>query len=200
MTKLPLCVPYWDEREVLRAGAAYDKDFGFYIPDSAFLDDFIQWLPRRFNPVARRPFLMPDMLPSTTWQDNVRTRVSEELWNRMRKHSYAAAGHRCVICGDRGQPYLECHELWAFDDEKKIQRLRKLMALCPKCHKAHHLGFARTSGMLPDVLSHITHINSWTLVELEQALDETHRKWKERSAYQWTVDINWIFQSGYDKV
>lgn len=197
--RIPLCVPTWDEKEVFDLGAEYDKNYGFYIPTNhKFPDDLWQWLPRRWDETKNPPYLVPEMLPITTWEDNLRTRLKPEHWDRLRRYCYKAAGNRCEICGKLGDPYLECHEEWKFDDVNKVQKLKKLIAVCTLCHKAHHLGFARRAGIYTEVLEHIKWVNHWTDAELQPALDEAQRICDERSEHQWTLDISWVFSpNGY---
>lgn len=37
---------------------------------------------------------------------------------------------------------VECHEVWDYDDDRKIQRLERRVALCPACHEVKHAGLA----------------------------------------------------------
>lgn len=198
--RIPLCVPTWDEKEVFSLGGAYDKTIGFHIPAKhKFPDDFYSWLPRRFDDTKNPPYLVPEMLPITTWEDNLRTRLTPEHWDRMRKYSYRAAGGSCEICGEKGVPYLECHEEWKFSEgPQKIQKLKKLIALCTLCHKAHHLGYARRTGIYEEVIQHIKKVNGWTDAQLGPALKEAEEICNERSQHKWTLDISWVYSpSGY---
>lgn len=197
-TKIPLCVPRWDESQVLRLGARHDPSFGFYITVSDFEDDFYDWLPARWRDTA--PVLLPEMLPATTWEDNVRTAVSSERWDKLRRYAYGAAGHRCEICGSKGMPHLECHEKWGFNDASRVQKLIKFLALCPLCHKAHHIGFARSAGMLPAVLAHMREVNGWDAATLDAAMAKAEAVWRVRSAHKWSVDMAWLETGGYSKV
>jgi hypothetical protein len=199
-TRIPLCVPYWDERDALNAGAQYDREFGFFIARSSpYIDDVHSWLPRMYRD-EQSPVLVPEMLPVTSWENNVRTAVTPEHWNKLRRYCYQAAGHRCEICGAKGDPYIECHELWKFvkRGDERIQRLERLIALDEKCHKAYHLGFAKRIGRYDDVLERIQMVNGWNDQELKAGLDEAWEVWKRRSQFKWTLDIEWIFSpAGY---
>lgn len=192
--QIPLCPPWWDEQEALNVGARHSKDFGFYITPADNIDDFWQWLPRMFNSSAPQPILVPEMLPVTTWEDNVRTRVSAERWDKLRKHCYKAAGHRCEICGTRGM--MEAHESWRLWDEAGIQKLERLLCLCTLCHKAHHLGFARRLGIYDDVLRHIKQVNGWSDSQLRTALQDANDICEQRSQEPWDVDVSWLISSG----
>jgi hypothetical protein len=76
--------------------------------------------------------LTVELVPSTCWYTNVRSNVSKAVWDRLRRRVAAEAGKRCEICGGRGRRWpVECHEVWHYDDATKVQRLERLVALCP---------------------------------------------------------------------
>lgn len=192
--KIPLCVPPWDEAEALAEGAKYDKSFGFYAEPTAHLDALWTWLPRRYRDLEAAA-LLPEMLPDSTWEKNVRHLMGQEVWDRMRRHAYKAAGYRCEICGTQGA--LEAHEWFELDDSHATQRLKRVIALCPLCHKVHHLGIARRLGMLAEVRSHMKTVNGWTDSELETAIAEAYDVWAQRCQWHWHVDLSWLYRSGY---
>jgi hypothetical protein len=198
-SRIPLCVPTWDEKEIFNLGGEYAKDIGFYVPAKhLFPDDFFTWLPRRFKDTVNPPYLVPEMLPVTTWEDNLRTRLTTEHWDRLRRYCYRAAGGVCEICGCKNDGPLECHEEWKFDDVNKVQKLKRLLALCTLCHKAHHLGFARRTGIYLDVLAHLKWVNGWSDAQLNPALAEAEDICDERSRHTWKLDISWVYSvNGY---
>lgn len=192
---IPLCVPPWEQREALDEGAKYTENLGFYVPADAYLPNFRAWLPRKYNPYESAPYLLPDMLPVTTWEQNVRNLMGSAAWDRMRRHAYKAAGFRCEICGASGK--LEAHEKFVLYNETSVQRLERIMALCPLCHKAHHLGIARRLGMLRDVKAHMLWVNGWTADVLDAEIAEAYEVWEQRCHWPWTVDLSWLQENGY---
>lgn len=195
-TIIPLCVPPWDEKDVIAEGARYDPSIGFYlIQEDAYLENFEQWLPAIYNPNLHSPFILPDMLPVTTWEQNLRTKLPPHKWESIRKHAYKAAGFRCEICGTKGK--LEAHEKWELINETQVQKLTKIMALCPLCHKCHHIGLAKRMGLLFDIKNHMKLINNWNDSDFDYALLECKEIWEQRCDWPWVVDISWIFETGY---
>jgi hypothetical protein len=192
---VPLCVPYWDERAALEAGAQYNAADGFFAPAGAPLDPLWQWLPQMYSPFVPRPVLVPEMLPVTTWEQNVRHKLGEDVWDRMRKHAYKAAGYRCEICAAKGK--LEAHESWSLSNEDMVQKLEKLLCLCPLCHKAKHIGIARRLGMYDEVMRHLKRVNGWSDAQLSAALDDVKETHEQRCDWPWTVDLSWLYESGY---
>jgi 5-methylcytosine-specific restriction endonuclease McrA len=135
--------------------------------------------------------LTVELVPSTCWYTNVRSNVSRAVWDRLRRRVAADAGHRCEICGGRGRRWpVECHEVWAYDDATKVQRLERLVALCPTCHEAKHPGLASKRGRLDAVTGHLAAVNGWTPDDAALYLEVAFEQWAARSRHQWTLDIS----------
>jgi hypothetical protein len=82
------------------------------------------------------PRLSIELVPATSWFDNLRSLLPPAEWDALRKATSQAAGHRCEICGGRGPKWpVECHERWQYDDATHVQTLTGLIALCPECHR-----------------------------------------------------------------
>ena len=138
-----------------------------------------------------------ELVPKTAWYTNVRSNVSKDQWDRLRKKSYALANNVCEICGDSGknQGYkhnVECHEIWHYDDTTKNQTLTGLISLCPYCHKCKHPGLAQINGELNIVINQLMKVNNITKNEAEKLLDDAFTIWKQRSKYEWNLDISYI--------
>ena len=191
-------MPYWDHQRFLRAGGLYTKNAGFHIPESNFLTDFEEWLPRKwqFRGSPPVPVLLPDMLPTSSWEANLRTVFSEQEWDRLRKFCYQAAGNTCIACGSRGEPHVEAHEAWKFDEATGVQSLKGLLCLCPTCHKAKHLGYANRLGRLPQVLARLKWLNDWDDATLALELGKVEQRQKELSERSWTLDLSFLRSYG----
>lgn len=191
---IPCCVPFWDQQRFFKAGGLYRKDWGYHVLPDAYLDPLDEWLPRKWqfrgNPPA--PVLLPDMLPTTTWEANLRTLLSESEWDRLRKFCYQAAGNTCVACGSRGEPHVEAHESWKFDEKTGVQTLRGLLCLCPTCHKAKHLGYANRIGRLPQVLDRLKWLNDWDDRMLGEELAKVEARQQLLSQREWSLDLSFL--------
>ena len=142
---------------------------------------------------ASAPRLTIELVPSTSWFTNVRSLVSPEEWDRLRRATYRAAGHRCEICGGRGPQWpVECHEIWEYDERKHIQRLTGLIALCPSCHQVKHFGLARVNGKQEEAGRWLMHVNGWTRRQAYDYVQAAFALWEERSRVPWEVDISWL--------
>lgn len=141
--------------------------------------------------------LTVELVPSTCWYTNVRSNVPKATWDRLRRQVAAEAGQRCEICGGRGRRWpVECHEVWHYDDEAKVQRLERLIALCPACHEVKHAGLASKRGRLPAVIQRLAAVNGWSEDDAALYLEAVFETWAQRSRHQWTLDIS-VLRTGY---
>ena len=143
--------------------------------------------------------LTVELVPSTSWCSNVRSVVAVSDWDILRKLAYKNNKHTCEICNESGvfQGFnhpVECHEIWNYDDINHIQTLVGLIALCPLCHKAKHLG--RTLSVNDEytdaVLNKFMILNDMSVNEANEYIIEAFKQHKLRSEHSWTVDISFI--------
>jgi 5-methylcytosine-specific restriction endonuclease McrA len=138
-----------------------------------------------------RPKLTVELVPETCWYSNIRSEVSNEDWDRIRKPLFRKAGYRCEICGGRGKLHaVECHEVWHYDDARHVQTLERMIVLCPSCHQVKHIGLAQIQGHLEEAMAHLARVNGWDRRTTERYLDEVWETWRERSRHAWTLDLS----------
>lgn len=146
----------------------------------------------------QKPRLTIELVPSSSWYTNVRSNVPPDEWDCIRRAVYRRAKYRCEICGGRGRTHpVECHEVWTYDDARKVQRLERMMALCPACHRAKHLGLASVRGWYDEAIQHLARVNGWTIKETEKYADQAFAVWTERSRHEWTVDTGILESEQY---
>ena len=137
--------------------------------------------------------LLPELIPDSSWYENVRTKVPAAKWKAIKKKVAKDAGKKCQICGGVGPKWpVECHEIWHFDESTQIQKLTGLIALCPSCHMVKHIGLAEVQGKLHEAFAHLMAVNDCTKDEAVTVLAESFGEWNTRSQIQWTVDISYI--------
>ena len=133
--------------------------------------------------------LTVELVPSTCWWSSVRTHVDPEVWERLRRATVRAAGNRCEICGGRGRRHpVECHEVWEYHDTRLVQRLVRLIALCPACHEVKHFGLAGTRGRRGAALSHLARVNGWSVADADAYIEAAFEQWASRSRHEWTLE------------
>jgi hypothetical protein len=141
-----------------------------------------------------RPILIPELIPRSSWFNNLRSLLAQDQWDIIRKQAYRAAGYRCEICGGKGEKWpVEAHERWWFDDKNSIQYLDGLIALCPLCHKVKHIGFTEIRGGVPAYIAArawMARINNWSEDVCEIAIREEFQRWEERNRINWKVDYS----------
>lgn len=128
------------------------------------------------------------LVPDGCWYTNLRSALPREVWDRLRRAAYRRAGNRCSICGAEGR--LEAHEVWEYDDEKHIQRLADIIAVCPACHEVIHIGRTSLLGKEAQAQEHFKNVNGATQSEYHDALGEANRIHAERSRHEWMTDIS----------
>ena len=139
------------------------------------------------------PKLSVELVPSTAWGHNLRSILTKEMWDTLRKRTYVAAKYRCEICFGKGPKWpVECHEVWAYDDATKLQSLTGLIALCPNCHSVKHLGFAHINDKGMEAREHLATINQWSQSKASQYIGLVFKQWEERSKYQWGLNLDWL--------
>ena len=196
--QIPCCVPYWDSSRFFKTGGLFAEPYGYHVTTEHYLEDFDEWLPNKWKwrGDPPKPTLLPDMLPMTSWENNLRKQLQTDEWDRLRKFCYQAAGHTCKSCGSRGEPHVEAHEVWRFEEATGVQKLTNLLCLCPICHKAKHLGFAQRIGVLDQVYARLQWLNDWSVSELEAAVDKAQKQQEILSQREWKIDTSFLLRYG----
>jgi hypothetical protein len=152
---------------------------------------------------SKNPKLFVELIPSTCHFSNVRTTVKPTEWDKIRFMCYEAANNKCEICGDNGlnQGYkhrVECHEVWEYDDENHIQKLKKLISLCVRCHQVKHIGRSIAIGIEQKCYKQLAKVNKWTNEEIQQHIKDSFDLHKQRSKFQWQLDLSLLTKKPYE--
>ena len=133
-----------------------------------------------------------ELVPASCWGQNLRDVLPPATWDRLRREVYAHASHRCVICGAGGR--LHCHEVWRYDDERHLQTLEGLVALCMLCHHVKHIGHAAvlaSRGKLnyERLIAHFMRVNACDRPTFERHRAAAFAAFEERSRHEWQTDL-----------
>jgi hypothetical protein len=132
-----------------------------------------------------------DLIPQSSFFINVRSEVSQSDWNKIRRIVYARTKNMCAICGGvGGGSRVECHEVFEYNEETRIQKLVYLMALCSACHRVKHYGYWKLQGHEDLVFKHLMDINGISSKEAQVVVDEAFREWELRSKIIWKLDLS----------
>jgi hypothetical protein len=206
-TRAYLDVPYAEKDAAKALGARWDQTARRWYdprPPTAGLE---RWVARPpvpdLLPEEDRTFgagLFVDMVPSSCWFTNVRSCVTPQDWERLRRMITSRAGHQCEACGadeDRTvRRWLEAHERWAYHDRTGVQALRRLICLCSDCHLSTHLGHANVTGRADQALAHLRAVTGMTDAEVSRHVDAAGDLWTRRSARIWTLDLTMLTDAG----
>ena len=144
-----------------------------------------------------------ELVPATSWGNNVRSMVPRGAWDVIRKDAYKRYNHQCGICGAKGK--LEAHEIWEFDNEKQIQTLRGIIALCSLCHRVKHIGLtellaAQGKLNLDQVIDHFCKVNECSRSDYVNYRNESFQLWQKRSEQEWDIDISLLAELAKPKI
>lgn len=143
--------------------------------------------------------LTVELVPSTCWWSNVRSNLKSSQWDKIRRIIYKRSDYKCDVCGGKGITYpVECHEVWEYNDEEKIQRLKGFMALCPPCHMVKHIGLAGLKGNAEIVHERFKKINGLSDEDAMILIGYSWMKWEERSEHEWKLDVSILKDFGID--
>lgn len=151
----------------------------------------------------KKPKLTIELIPKSCWFSNIRTTVSKKDWDTIRYLSYENANGKCEICGEKGKDQgfkhdLECHEIWDFNDDTKVQKLIGLIALCPICHLVKHIGRAKAIGKAEITHNKLMEVNNWTNKKTIKYIEEAFLEYVKRSEFEWTLDLSLLQEKPYD--
>lgn len=129
-----------------------------------------------------------DTIPETAWFSNLRSELPVYDWDIIRKKAYKDAGYACTICGIKAK--MHAHEIWEFDEEKQIQKLLKVAAVCPDCHQVIHFGLASAQGKFEEAKAHFLKINQCSERQFELHYGQAYGDWARKSLRNWKLDLS----------
>lgn|SRR5574337_320918 len=140
-----------------------------------------------------------ELVPQTSWMNNVRAVLTTKRWDILRGIVADQAWNVCEICGGVGPKHpVECHEIWEYDEKNRTQKLAGMIALCPDCHMVKHFGFARVQGKEKQALKHFMKINGLKKAEAEAEIAKAFDVWRKRSLIEWELDLSGLEKYGMD--
>lgn len=200
-TKIYLSVPFERKEDAKSLGAKWDKDKKQWYTN-AYNIQLIEKYPLS-APITelhgeKRDFegsnLFVDLVPESCWFNNARTYIDSSDWDRLRNFIYARAGYMCECC--QSKQNLEAHERWHFNEELRIQKLMRIIALCKQCHEVTHIGLAKVRGRFDIALHHLMKVTKMTLEQANCHIDKAFAVWELRNQHEWSLDLSILTNSG----
>jgi Domain of unknown function (DUF1917) len=133
------------------------------------------------------------LVPKPLWRKSLHRRLRRRVWDSLRKQAIEQAGSVCAVCGAGGR--LNGHEVWEYDDDAHVQRLREVTVLCNLCNAVAHIGHARTvvirAGRLSDadLVRHFCAVNGCSEAAFREHEQAAWKQYHERSGHTWTQDF-----------
>jgi hypothetical protein len=145
------------------------------------------------------PRLTINLIPSEQWGANLRKALKQKQWDILRKETYRRARSVCEVCGGFGKRHpVEAHEIWEFNDMTKVQRLVRLVALCPECHEVQHFGRAMQTGRSVEAAEHLMKVNGWDDSQTRAHINEAFNEFNRRNEIRWILDFSILADYGVE--
>lgn len=133
-----------------------------------------------------------ELVPDGCWYSNLRSILSPAQWDTVRREAYSRAGGRCMICGAK-TARLEAHERWEYDEEKRVQKLSDVVAVCRACHEVIHIGRTQLLGGEERAAEHFMKVNGCSYAEYRKALGEANEAHRRRNRIsEWGLDLSYL--------
>ena len=133
-----------------------------------------------------------EIIPTGAFNFNLRSQFSKKAWDIIRKDAYQRADGKCSICNSPSIR-LEAHEVWEFNKEKKIQKLKDVIGICHKCHTVIHINRAHLTNEIDVAIAHFKRVNNVDYQGYVKALKDANEKNIELSKiYDWSLDLSYL--------
>ena len=133
-----------------------------------------------------------EIVPDGCWYSNLRTALPKKVWDVVRKDAYARANGKCMICA-RPASRLEAHERWSYDEQKGIQKLEDVIAVCHACHSVIHIGRTQLLGDEDKAIAHFCRVNKCGYSDYIKELGRANEEHKRRNLVsEWGLDISFL--------
>lgn len=134
-----------------------------------------------------------ELVPDSCWYSNLRSFLTPQQWDIVRKDAYARAKGKCMICG-RPTSRLEAHEQWAYDEQTVTQILKNVVAVCSNCHHVIHIGRTQLMGGEEKASEWFMQVNGCTYADYRMALGKANEEHRKRNALsEWKLNLDWLF-------
>ena len=204
-----LNVSHGQKDDAKAVGARWDGERGrWWAPEGSGASRDARWVP----PVSVWPDPLPgedrgfasglsiDLVPVNAWLTNVRTAVTRTTWERLRTYAFERAGRCCEACGSwedvlSGRA-LQLHERFEFAVAIRTQYLRRLVALCERCHAVAHFGRTASAGFGREAFAHLLRVTGMTVAEATAYVDDARSVTAFRGRFVWELDLSILTRTG----
>lgn len=133
-----------------------------------------------------------EFVPDGCWFSNLRTLLSKEQWDFLKKDAKQRAQGECAICGKKTN-ILDAHERWSYDKEKGVQKLEDIIAVCKDCHSVIHINHTYLKGDGVKAEDHFMKVNGCNYAEFRKAMGQANERHKELNQVpEWSLDVTYL--------
>ncbi len=129
-------------------------------------------------------------IPNSTWGVSLSGKLPKDEWDKIRRECYRQADYQCEICG--AEDTLFAHEIWRFDNKKRIQHFAGLECCCRDCSDVHHFGRSSqvySKARQEELIKHWCRTNGKTRRDFQTHLSEVFEISKKRVDKLYIVKI-----------
>jgi hypothetical protein len=133
-----------------------------------------------------------ELVPDGCWYVNLRSHLKKTDWEKLKAYARSKANGKCAICG-RAVKFPDTHEVWSYDEEKAVQKLEDIIAICKDCHSVIHIGRTQLLGDIERAENHYMKVNGVSYAEYRSDLGKANEIHKRRNLIpEWITDITLI--------
>lgn len=131
-----------------------------------------------------------NILPKGAWNNDFSKTLSKKHWNNLREFALKRANGRSEICGYKTDD-LDVHEDWEFDVIQKTQTLKKIIAICSRCHGVKHFKNSVRLGFGEEAQRHFMMVNNCSEMQFAKHLNKSLIEYEERNKiFRWKIIAN----------
>lgn len=130
------------------------------------------------------------LVPDGCWKLNLRSILTKKEWDLIKELIKNKAEGKCCICGKKTK-FLDAHECWLYNEEKGIQILDDIIAVCKDCHSVIHIGRTQLVGNIEKAEKHYMKVNNCSYAEFCHDLGIANQEHLRRNKVsEWMLDVS----------
>ncbi len=128
-----------------------------------------------------------DLLPKGAWNNDFSKSLPKKDWDKLRENCYRKANHRYQICGYQTDR-LDAYEMWEFDNRRKTQTLKDIIAICTKCYGVIHFKNTTRLGFREETKNYFCKLINCSEMEFANHLNQAIIEYNERNnIFRWKI-------------
>lgn len=131
-----------------------------------------------------------ELVPNDQMGISLKNGLKKSDWDKIRKIAIKKSNGVCACCGKKLSRF-EAHEVWSYDEKKKIRKLENIIAVCSLCHKGIHMNRSFLCENIEEIENHYMKVNKCSYSEMKNKLKQANEIQKELSKiYDWQLDLS----------